>query len=152
MFNVKNILTAEEAANYTIKNVMGGTDNWQPDLMCEACDAPRVIINGSKIEWPAVPYAICYVVIKDGAAVGFTTDTSYDYAGGSTYHVQAVNEFGGLSAKGKATIASGISEIPAEDISSQSLQPQPVYNLNGQRLNALHKGLNILNGKAVLVK
>ena len=96
-FNVKNYLTDEEAAQYTIKNVMGGDDNWQPDLKCEACDAPEVKINNGKIVWNAVPYAICYVITKDGEVIDFTIETSYDYVEGAEYKVQAANEFGGLS-------------------------------------------------------
>lgn len=36
----KAVLTAEEAAEYTIQNVLGGNDNWQPELLTEACAAP----------------------------------------------------------------------------------------------------------------
>ena len=75
---MKNTLTAEEAAEYTIKNVCGGSDNWQPDLMCEACDAPIVKGEGSRLSWQAVPYAICYVITKNGEVAGFTQETSFD--------------------------------------------------------------------------
>ena len=107
VFDVKNYLTDEEAAQYTIKNVCGGDDNWQPDLMCEACDAPVVTLADSKLSWDAVPYAICYVVTCGDDVVGFTTDTEYDCSmlrgKEPSFKVQAVNEYGGLSPFGEAT-------------------------------------------------
>ena len=136
----KNYLTAEEAAQYTIKNVMSGDDNWQPDLLCEACDAPVVSIAGGKISWEPVPYAICYVVTKDGEAVGFTTETSYDYAEGANYKVQAVNENGGLSAYGIASKGTGIAAID----SAVSTEPVAVYTLDGRRANSVAKGICIV--------
>ena len=97
-FNVKNYLTDDEAAQYTVKNVCGGTDGWQPDLMCEACDAPVVSMNGGRLSWPSVPYAICYVVTKDGEVAGFTTATEFPTDDADAkWQVQAVNEYGGLS-------------------------------------------------------
>ncbi|MBO6099628.1 MAG: Ig-like domain-containing protein, partial [Prevotella sp.] len=78
VFDVKNTLTAEEAAQYTLKNVLSGDDNWQPDLLCEAVEAPVPVIKDNKIEWEAVPYAICYVVTKGDEVVDITTETSYD--------------------------------------------------------------------------
>ena len=38
----KAVLSAEEAARYTVKNVLSGSDGWQPTLLCEACEAPVV--------------------------------------------------------------------------------------------------------------
>ena len=38
-----------------------------------------------------------------------------------------------------------ITSIPSQDETS-------IYNLRGQRINAMHKGINILNGRKVLVK
>ena len=101
VFDVQNTLTAGEAAQYTLKNVCGGDDNWQPDLMCEPCDAPEVTIGNGKLTWQPVPYAICYVVTKGQEVVGFTTETEFDCSmfndPSSMFKVQAVNEFGGLS-------------------------------------------------------
>ena len=140
VFNVKNTLTAEEAAEYTIKNVCGGNDNWQPDLMCEACDAPVVKGEGNQLTWQAVPYAICYVITKNGEVVGFTKETSFDsYTEGDTWQVQAVNENGGLSKYGTANATTSISHHP----SAISHQPSALYTLNGCRADSGTKGLLI---------
>ena len=139
VFNAKNTLTAEEAAQYTIRNVMGGDDNWQPDLLCEACDAPVVEAHAGRLQWEAVPYAICYVVTCNGSVVNFVTDTSCTAPDGTCY-VQAVNEYGGLSAKGYAKTDTGIECIHD---TGHVTAPQ-IYNLQGHCLPSFSKGLNIV--------
>jgi len=141
VFNVKNTLTAEEAAEYTIKNVCGGNDNWQPDLLCEPVDAPVVKGEGSQLSWEAVPYAICYVVTKNGEVAGFTTQTSFDgYTASDQWRVQAVNENGGLSAYGTANTATDIS-LQTSTISSQT---SAFYTLDGRRVDSSARGLLIV--------
>lgn len=141
-FNVKNYLTDEEAAQYTLKNVMGGEDNWQPDLICEPCDKPVVKSDGKKLMWEPVPYAICYVVTKDGIVVGFTTETSFDgYADGETWQVQAVNEYGGLSAK--ADVNSSATNI-SESSSPAKSGIDAVYSISGIRMSAPRQTVNIV--------
>ena len=141
-FNVKNFLTDEEAAQYTLKNVMGGEDNWQPNLMCEPCDKPVVKSDGKKLVWEPVPYAICYVVTKDGVVVGFTTETSFDgYAEGETWQVQAVNEYGGLSAK--ADVNSSATNI-SESSSPAKSGIDAVYSISGTRMSAPRQTVNIV--------
>ena len=141
-FNVKNFLTDEEAAQYTLKNVMGGEDNWQPNLMCEPCDKPVVKSDGKKLVWEPVPYAICYVVTKNGVVVGFTTETSFDgYAEGETWHVQAVNEYGGLSAK--ADVNSSATNI-SESSSPAKSGIDAIYSISGTRMSAPRQTVNIV--------
>jgi pectin methylesterase-like acyl-CoA thioesterase len=140
-FDVKNTLTAEEAAQYTLKNVMSGNDGWQPDLLCEACDAPQVKGEGSTLSWQAVPYAICYVVTKNGEVAGFTKETSFDgYTEGDLWQVQAVNEFGGLSQKATANATTAIDSKPT----AISQQPSAYYTLDGRLVSQLQHGLNIV--------
>ena len=141
-FNVKNFLTAEEAAQYTIKNVMGGDDNWQPDLMCEACEVPVASITGTSVTWEAVPYAICYVVTKNGEVAGFTTETSFSgVESDATYQVQAVNEFGGLSQKATASVTTDIRTV---DNNADLSVPEVVYTVDGKRIGQMQRGLNIV--------
>ena len=136
----KNYLTPEEAAQYTIKNVMGGDDNWQPDLLCEACDAPIVKGEGSRLSWQPVAYAICYVVTKNGEVAGFTTETSFDgYTDTDKWQVQAVNEYGGLSLKASANSTSHLSPL-----TSHHLHQTAIYTLDGSRHTAMQHGVNII--------
>lgn len=141
----KNFLTDEEAAQYTIKNVLSGDDNWAPEVKTEACASPEATIKDGMISWEAVPYAICYVVTRGEEVIGFTTEPSMNVNAGKTdepFMIQAVNEFGGLSPKAVVTDtpASGIEnvEAAADGVISE------VYDLNGYRLNSPVKGVNIV--------
>ena len=153
---MKNYLTDEEAAQYTIKNVMGGSDNWQPDLMCEATEAPEVLIEGSTLTWEEVPYAICYVITRGDEVIGFTTENSFTVDAAVTakgtallgatdseepYKVQSVNEQGGLSKYGIATNATAVSNLKAADAATA----ETVYDTTGRRLSAPVKGINIVS-------
>ena len=62
----KNSLTDEEAAAYTIENVMSGSDDWDPAIMTESVEAPSGLkIEGKTLSWEASKYVICYVVKKN---------------------------------------------------------------------------------------
>ena len=138
--NVKNFLTDEEAAQYTIKNVCGGNDGWQPDLLCEACDAPVVKAEGSRLTWNVVPYAICYVVTKNGEVAGFTKETSFDgYTSTDKWQVQAVNENGGLSVK--ATVGA---DTRVGSVQSTAASVSAVYTVSGRQVHGFQHGLNIV--------
>ena len=127
--------------DYTIKNVMGASDNWQPELMCEACDAPLVKGEGSQLSWEVVPYAICYVITKNGEVVGFTKETTFDgYTTADKWQVQAVNENGGLSAYGTANVTTGIN--PQAKANSQ--KPIAFFTLDGRRADSSTRGLLIV--------
>ncbi|NDW11497.1 hypothetical protein D0T50_01160 [Bacteroides sp. 214] len=112
--DAKNSLTADEAATYTIQNVLSGSDAWLPHLMTEAIAAPVVTKAEATYTWEAVPYAISYVVSVDGKVVAFTKETSYtvtDTRAEATVTVQAVNEYGGLSAASSSNPGTGIDKV-----------------------------------------
>lgn len=152
----KAVLTAEEAAEYTIKNVLRGTDNWQPEIITEVCGTPQPTVNKAEgtIEWESVPYAICYVITKDGKMEGFTTDTYCTYEEGSEYAIQAANEYGGLGTKAIVDgTPSGIETVETEG----ELTLTGIYSVDGTKLSSMQKGLNILtyttaDGKTVVRK
>ncbi len=144
----KNHLTDEEAAEYTIKNVMSGKDQWQPDLICEACDAPAVYTVGNVISWQPVPYAICYVISKGDKVVAFTTDCEYTTDGSAAeYKVQAANEFGGLSSYSVKADPTMIQTVASQ---TKSVGNAAIYNLAGQRVDANYRGIVIKNGVKIL--
>ncbi|MBR2102244.1 MAG: Ig-like domain-containing protein, partial [Prevotella sp.] len=149
-FDVKNFLTDEEAAQYTVKNVMGGNDNWQPDLMCEACSAPQPQLRNGRLSWQPVPYAICYVITEGEEVVAFTTDTEYTAATGDDYKVQAVNEYGGLSLYGTAssTTATGVTISDRQEAET----PEAFFFANGMQQSRPSRGINIIRMKDGSVK
>ena len=135
------VLTSEQASQYTVKNVCSGDDAWSPETICEPCDAPRPVAVGTTISWEAVPFAICYVITKDDVVEGFTTDTQFTTASSGNYSVQAANEYGGLSAKGKVSITDGIKDI-SESKSTSAVTG--IYTIDGRRSGKTMTGINII--------
>ena len=92
------VLTAEQAAKFTLKNVLGGTDSWLPTDYTNEVAAPAISLDGSTLSWTAVADARCYVIFKDGEYLTNQTATSYEMADEGIYTVRADNEMGGLGA------------------------------------------------------
>lgn len=137
----KAVLTAEEAAQYTTKNVCGGTDAWDPELVCEPCAAPELKANDGTISWDAVPYAICYVVTKGDDVVAFTKDLSYAAKDNGEYKVQAVNENGGLSNYATLNVTTGIDGVTS---GAATKMIKDVFTFDGHKTAGLHRGINIV--------
>lgn len=142
----KNHLTDEEAAEYTVKNVLSGSDDWQPVIKTEPCaaPAPRLEADGS-ISWEAIPYAICYLVTDGDKVVAFTTETSIlpaARADVSGYKVQAVNEYGGLS-QAASVATTGIADLEADE--AQTVVEVVYYDIQGRRIAAPVTGVNIVS-------
>ncbi|MCI9846033.1 pectinesterase family protein [Flavobacterium pectinovorum] len=102
--NYNPVLTKAQADQYTIENVLSGTDKWNPRLVVEQVAAPANLLNlgNNTLKWDNNQYAICYVVSRDGKVLAITSDASYvdstATGGNHVYTVQAVSEYGGLSA------------------------------------------------------
>jgi pectin methylesterase-like acyl-CoA thioesterase len=92
------VLTADQAAQYTIKNVVGGSDNWQPDNLTKQLSAPVVRQEGATLNWNDDANALCWVVFKDGKYYKCVTSNSCDIASDTQakYSVRAANAMGGL--------------------------------------------------------
>lgn len=89
------VLTAEEAAQYTLRNVLSGSDAWRPDEICASPSSPVITSQeAAAIAWEKVPYSICYIIRRDGAFVDAVTETSYTLPEYGNYSVQSVGEFG----------------------------------------------------------
>ena len=99
----KSSLTDAEAASYSYENViLRSGDSWDPRMMAEAPENPSdVKVNGSALSWNSVAYSRLYIILRNDVAIGFTTNTSFtdtEAGSGQTYAVQAVGEYGALSA------------------------------------------------------
>lgn len=95
----KPVLTDEQAAAFTVRNVLGGTDAWDAAALAAQVDAPTsVVLNGVDMTWEAVVDAKLYVVLKDGKFLAQTTATTYSLTESGQYTVKAANRFGGLGA------------------------------------------------------
>lgn len=141
----KNFLTPEEAAQYTVKNVLSGNDNWQPEAITEACGKPEPKIDGGMITWEPVPYAICYIITKDGQVEGFTTTCRCEYEEGAEYTISAVNEYGSPSEAAVPSVTDGINAIHEGNALTGS--PIAIYDAAGKLTDDSHKGLKIVRFK-----
>ena len=136
------VLTAEEAAFYTIETVMGGDDDWDPTAATEQASAPtNVKIAGNNLTWDNSNYALLWAVCKDGKVVDFTVEPTYNVDDASaTWSVRAANEMGGL---GEATVASTSTGIENIATSSDVLSTK-IYSADGVQASKLQRGINIV--------
>lgn len=138
------ILTAEEAATYTIETVMGQDDDWDPTAATEQASAPtNVKLNGTTLAWDNNDYALLWAVCKNGKVVDFTITPSYIVDDASaTWSVRAANEMGGLSEATVVGQGTGIHNIAAA--TDAAVIKTAIYAADGIQLSNLQKGINII--------
>jgi pectin methylesterase-like acyl-CoA thioesterase len=100
------VLTSEQAADYTLPNVVGGGDNWNPRLYTEQAEVPVISLSGSQLTWDNNDYVLGWAIFKNGIFHDFVTTNSYQVSGNpfTTYRIRAANSMGGLSAASNEVI------------------------------------------------
>lgn len=138
------ILAAEEAAIYTVENIMGQDDDWDPTAATEQASAPtNVKLNGTTLAWDKNDYALLWAVCKNGKVVDFTITPSYIVDDASaTWSVRAANEMGGLSEATVVGQGTGIHNIAAA--TDAAVIKTAIYAADGTQLSNLQKGINII--------
>lgn len=138
------ILAAEEAAFYTVENIMGQDDDWDPTAATEQASAPtNVKLNGTTLAWDNNDYALLWAVCKNGKVVDFTITPSYIVDDASaTWSVRAANEMGGLSEATVVGQGTGIRNITAA--TDAAVIKTTIYAADGTQLSNLQKGINII--------
>ena len=138
------ILTAEEAATYTIETVMGQDDDWDPTAATEQASAPsNVKLNGTTLAWDNNDYALLWAVCKNGKVVDFTIKPTYLVDDASaTWSVRAANEMGGLSEATAAVLGTGIHNIASA--TDAAVIKTIIFAADGTQLSNLQKGINII--------
>ncbi len=145
------ILTAEEAAFYTIDNVLGGDDDWDPTELTEQASAPanvKIDSNTGVMSWDNSNYVLVWAICQNGKVVAFTTEPTFDTASlpattaakaAPVYSVRAANEMGGLGEAANATVTSVdiINGNLSEVVSSV------YYNVAGATVDANYEGVVI---------
>ena len=120
------ILSDEQASGYTLRNVVGGTDGFEPNELCMQIDAASgakadydenhkvwnddIVLDDDILQWNKHTTALCYVVFKLNEAtnkweyIDNTTDAIINLAdyGSGYYSGRAANQRGGLGAATKA--------------------------------------------------
>ena len=136
------ILAAEEAAFYTVENIMGQDDDWDPTAATEQASAPtNVKLNGTTLAWDNNDYALLWAVCKNGKVVDFTVEPTYNVDDASaTWSVRAANEMGGLGEATEATTSTGIENITT----SADVLSTKIYSADGVQVSKLQRGINIV--------
>jgi pectin methylesterase-like acyl-CoA thioesterase len=141
------VLSAADAATYTIENVLGGSDQWVPTEATEQESAPLLTPKegSSTVSWTSSDYALLYAVCLDGKVMDFTTESIYTFKSDVTgkVTVRSANELGGLGLQSNAIslvkgVYSGISDVTGSDVLRTDY-----YNVAGMKLNKSAKGITI---------
>ena len=138
------VITAEEAKNFTIMNVLSGTDGWLPTDYTQLTKAPVVTVSGKTLSWESDDQVRCYVIFKDGQYLDNTIETSYTVAEDGIYTIRTANDMGGLSTEA-TSVTVGETAINVQR-STFNVQ-HATFNLSGQRVGDSYKGIVIMNGK-----
>ena len=141
------VLTAEEAAKFTVENVLSGDDGWQPQLLTEQALIPNVTAENGILTWNASDYVFCYAICKNGKIVAFTNDNTWAIPADATdedyFSVRAANNMGGLCPASVAVNKNGATGIIGIVAEGEVLSTE-IFNANGVQQNKLQQGLNIV--------
>ena len=143
------VLTAEEAAQYTIANVLAGDDQWQPNLLTEQAITPDVAVAGGALTWDASDYVFCYAVCRNGKVVAFTNETEYvipaDATNDDFFGVRAANEMGGLSIASQGVNKEGVySGIANTIVEGAEVVSTMIFTIDGMLVPEMQDGINIV--------
>jgi len=98
---LKTVWSASDAAKYTLANVIGGSDGWEPNKLTVQMAAPKIAQEGSEITWANDENALCWAVFVNGKFKTSVATNKFDLgdvAIGSKITVRAANSMGGLGA------------------------------------------------------
>ena len=158
----ETILTAEQAANYSFNKMFA---DWNPTAIVAQAEAPEATYVNGNVTWGASANSSrtatssepsAFAIFKNGELVSgiLGTDvTSYAIdidTETDILEIRAANGRGGFGEAKVVTIATGISQIKAEE--KIDWDNQVVYDLNGRRVKQTSKGVFIINGNKVIIK
>ena len=131
------ILTADEAAAYTLENVFG---EWEPAKLAAQQTAGAATEVDGKLSWTGD--AQMYIVLKDGEFFALTSEKSLNLEGATgKFTVRAANQMGGF---GEVTsVATGIKDIHAATENGAAVKTA-IFSVSGTQQSRLQKGINIV--------
>lgn len=104
-------LSAADAAKYTLRNVLSGTDNWTPDNDVKLVSAPNVIYKNGLLKWVDNDSALCYVIFKNDVYLANVATNYFALPEGTqesdVFTVRAANRMGGLGVASNKVSANG---------------------------------------------
>ena len=131
------ILTAEEAATYTLDAVFG---DWKPANLSAQTAATAATLSNDKLSWTGD--AQMYLVATDGKFFALTTEKSVNLNGEKgSFTVRAANQMGGFGATANS-VSTGIHNIASA--TDAAVIKTAIYAADGTQLSNLQKGINII--------
>lgn len=130
------ILTAEEAATYTLDAVFG---DWKPEAKAAQVTATVTTLKDGKLSWTGD--AKMYLVAKDGKFYTLTTENSLTVNDNkASFTVRAANDMGGFGTA-NGTVSTGINSTMATEATAIKTA---IFAADGTQLSNLQKGINII--------
>ena len=130
------ILTAEEAATYTLDAVFG---DWKPEAKAAQATATATTLKDGKLSWTGD--AKMYLVAKDGKFYMLTTENSLTVNDNkASFTVRAANDMGGFGTA-NGTVSTGINSTMATEATAIKTA---IFAADGTQLSNLQKGINII--------
>ncbi len=98
---LKTVWSESDAKDYTLANILSGSDSWTPEKYSAQVKAPIVALDTTTktISWNADDAALCWAVFKNGSFKAFTTENKYTFKAltdKDVITVRAANSMGGL--------------------------------------------------------
>ena len=130
------ILTAEEAATYTLDAVFG---DWKPEAKAAQATATATTLKDGKLSWTGD--AKMYLVAKDGKFYTLTTENSLTVNDNkASFTVRAANDMGGFGTA-NGTVSTGINSTMATEATAIKTA---IFAADSTQLSNLQKGINII--------
>lgn len=130
------ILTAEEAATYTLDAVFG---DWKPEAKAAQATATATTLKDGKLSWTGD--AKMYLVAKDGKFYTLTTENSLTVNDNkASFTVRAANDMGGFGTA-NGTVSTGINSTMT---TATTVIKTAIFAADGTQLSNLQKGINII--------
>ena len=130
------ILTAEEAATYTLDAVFG---DWKPEAKAAQATATVTTLKDGKLSWTGD--AKMYLVAKDGKFYTLTTENSLTVNDNkASFTVRAANDMGGFGTA-NGTVSTGINSTMT---TVATVIKTAIFAADGTQLSNLQKGINII--------
>lgn len=130
------ILTAEEAATYTLDAVFG---DWKPEAKAAQATAIVTTLKDGKLSWTGD--AKMYLVAKDGKFYTLTTENSLNVNDDkASFTVRAANDMGGFGAATES-VSTGINSVMTTET---AVVKTAIFAADGSQLSTLQKGINII--------
>ncbi|MBK8802628.1 MAG: hypothetical protein IPN71_11350 [Fibrobacteres bacterium] len=152
------VLSDAEAAKYTVTAVVGGTDNWQPQVIASQVTAPVVTQVGSTLSWNDDAKALCWAIFKGDKYLANVTTNRFEGTGlakGDIVTVRAANEMGGLGPSSAPLTFGTASQGPRMEVFAlhhEYRHAGRMLRLRGEQLGTLKVSLFSLDGSFVLAR